>query len=189
MAEELGPEPGAPPEPPSLPEPPPPPTRPTGLDLLKALAIIWTALILANIAVAVIFVTLHIMRGKIGFPAIDPRMLLVGAAVDWVVTFCVITYFAAWKYHRTFHDGFYLYRVSARTVFLSVLIGVGGSIVATIVMRYFATGNAPLYDIAFNESEDGIVRMSLVFAFFAVVVPPLEELYYRGFLFPVFRDC
>jgi membrane protease YdiL (CAAX protease family) len=163
-------------------------TEPSGRDLIVAVAIVWCVGVAAQVLAAIGYVAIAVLRsGHAPDIRETPSMLLCFAVLDWIVTLPIVVYFGCWRYRRSFADGFALYGIPRRTAVISVAIGVGGALAAGVVMTLFGTGNALIYRIAVEETPGGGVHMANLFIMFALLVPPLEELYYRGFIFTILR--
>jgi membrane protease YdiL (CAAX protease family) len=63
-----------------------------------------------------------------------------------------------------------------------VAIGVVGAGGAMTLMHYFSTGESTMAKLV--STEEGLLAVSII----APVAPLFEEMYYRGFIFPVLRE-
>lgn len=157
-------------------------------DLAIALAIIWCCNILLQVVGFGSAMALEFARtGKVSDITESAGILFTLVLLDWVVALPIAYYFSCARYGKSIREGFGLIAVPAGVVSRSFSIGFGGAVVAAVVMSLFATGDAPIYDIAMEESGDGPPTLMIGFMLFAILVPPLEELYYRGFIFPILR--
>ncbi|NUM52894.1 MAG: CPBP family intramembrane metalloprotease [Candidatus Hydrogenedentes bacterium] len=163
-------------------------TEPRFRDLAIALAIIWCCnFLLQIVGVGTFFAIRYAQTGEMPNMDLPPTLLFALVLLDWAVALPIAFYFSCVRSKRSFRAGFGLISVPARVASQSLTIGIVGAIVAGVVMTLFATGEAPIYEIAVDESADGSPTLLFSFLIFAVMVPPLEELYYRGFIFPILR--
>ena len=110
----------------AIPETPPKPDSVRGRDLLAGVAIIWSFEIVIGVAVA----------ASTGFSNKDfsPIVLFVSTLLSVAVALVVSWIFVCKKYHKSLLDGFKLRRVSTGSIVLSVVIGLAGAVVASILM-------------------------------------------------------
>ncbi|HEU4405642.1 MAG TPA: CPBP family intramembrane glutamic endopeptidase [Polyangiaceae bacterium] len=174
------------------PGPLPPPPEPAALaapprraahglrDVVKAMAIIWglDLLFFGSLAVA----TALRPGGKI-----DDSVGLRFAPVDAVITLGVCWLFACRKYRRPFRDGFGLSSARPRTVLAA---GLAGALAALFYgqLAVRGIGNTPT---PMSEWVGKIVSTPNGFLFLLVTFPAIaavEELYYRGFIFPALAE-
>ncbi|MCC6154424.1 MAG: CPBP family intramembrane metalloprotease [Candidatus Hydrogenedentes bacterium] len=156
--------------------------------LLAAIALIWACSLVIQIGAALILVAIEYIRtGKLADPTESMNFLLVLTYVDWSCALAIAFYFACTRVRKPFREAFALKPISLKVAIQSLAIGIAGSLAAAFLLSWFGTGEAPIYDIAMKE-KDGVAGMAIPFILLAVLVPPLEELYYRGFIFPILRS-
>jgi membrane protease YdiL (CAAX protease family) len=156
--------------------------------LLAAIAAIWTCTLLIQVGgFGAVMVRDYLRTGKIGAPPESLALLLSLTYIDWFAALCIAYFVSAVRLRKPLREAFALKPISARVALQSFILGVGGAIAAALLLARFGTGEAPIYDIAINEKE-GVAEIAIPFILLAVLVPPLEELYYRGFIFPILRS-
>ncbi|MFC1453720.1 lysostaphin resistance A-like protein [Verrucomicrobiota bacterium] len=106
---------------------------------------------------------------------------MTSTCISAVATLIVTWALVCRKYRKPFYDGFLITRVSRRTVLVSLLIGVGYALIALLLMSKFSTGKSLLEQIA--RTPIGLTYLLVLM----IALPPVEELYYRGFLFPALQ--
>lgn len=156
-------------------------------DLLIGVAIAWAVDILLSFSVGLVAA----IKGAID--GISPVQVMERlSSMAWLLlptvlisNLCAVTicwYFMCRRYGRSFADGLALHRLPWRYIGLSLVIA--PSVVAFLSLSFFATmeldNNVPIVQLV-NGGGIGL------FAFFAVVVAPMEEIYYRGFVYPILR--
>ena len=166
----------------------------TGRELLVGVAIIWAiavSLIAAgSVAVGVLMAVLCLMQGEeitselIGSWSAKPLFVAFQVGLSLLLAICTATvtwYFLCRRHKRSLKRGYVLAPLSAHSTLACVATGLVCAAIAAVLMSLFSTG------------ESAIAKMTstlpgyLVFAVFAAIAPPLEEMYYRGFLFNTIR--
>ena len=142
-------------------------------DLLVAVAVVWAIEIILAVALATACHPRPVWEFPLGILACT--VLATGA------TFAVVWYHASRKYARPFPEAFAIFDVPPRTLLWSLAIGVGGAVAATALMIALPQGDSPLARM--TARPDGFVAMMAL----AILLPPFEEIYYRGFLFPILK--
>jgi membrane protease YdiL (CAAX protease family) len=104
--------------------------------------------------------------------------LFVIGLLSTAVTFGVCWYFLCEKYKISIFKGFCLHRPNTRVIIGSVIIGLAGSLIAAFLSSKYGTGNSFLAKL--TETYTGLVTLIIM----AIIFPPFEEIYYRGFIFP-----
>ena len=156
-------------------------------DLFKAIGIIWTVEIALNVLAAIV------MLAAAGFKpqALTLRMeyVLPSLALSWIATLCVAWYFSCRKYRCAIRHAFAVKAVPWKTVWRCLLIGAVAAALAGVLMHYLGTGEGYIMDLALNPSDEegGEPTLSPLFLLMLLMVPPFEEIYYRGFLYPALR--
>lgn len=156
-----------------VPAPTPPLRSVRGRDLLMAVGIIWGA----ELAIGVAF--LAVSGGSI--EDARPIPVFISTALGLGVTTLVSWHFVCRKHGRSLLEGFSIRAVSRRTMVVSVVTGVGGAVVALVLINRFGTGES--YMAKLVAEPVGFTLVMLL----ALTAPLVEEVYYRGFLFPVLR--
>ena len=146
-------------------------------DLLKAVGIIWVF----DLLLTTILTIFHEQKllGK-------ASALFITQTLDVLITIPVIWYFACKKYQKPFKQGFSIFKVSIKTIFASILIGFGIALFSNILFLFTklrsAMQDAPITKL--TSTPSGLI----IVAFCAMIIAPfIEELYYRGFLFPILK--
>ncbi len=151
--------------------PEPPPRSANWLDLLIVLAVAWSV----ELVLAVVLVV------AAGGPDLSrvPLGLLAASLIGWAVTLSVAWLFVCRKYGKSFAEGFAVRGVAWWLVLASVAIGVVASVLATLILSALPEGESLMTKLA--KQPMGLFVLIAI----ALVLPPLEELYYRGFLYPI----
>ncbi len=152
---------------------------PTGWDLLIALALIWGFELIGSAVIGVTLVVANPGSDPTAVLMRHPVPLLAFSLVSLVFALSVAWYFLCRKYHKRLTDGFALRAVRLRSILVSILLAVGGMLVAVCLIGDKEPGDSPLTQMLSTPLG------ALAFMALAVIVPPLEELYYRGFLYSV----
>ena len=147
---------------------------PSGRDLIKGIAIIWGA----GICVITISVIPALKRGPEQFEMSPLNMLFITLFCS-IVTFVISWYFVCRKYHRGLVEGFALHKPNKRVIVLSVAIGVAAAVIGGSLIERYAAGES--FMAKFAATPGGLAALIIM----AVVMPPFEEAYYRGFIFPI----
>ncbi len=165
-----------------------PPQKQNSLwTLSAALACIWTCTVLVQVGGFGVIILRHYLKtGHVAMPEESFSFLLSLTYVDWFFALLIAYYVSVIRVRRSVREAFALKPISAAVAAKSFALGVAASIIAAVLLTRFGTGDAPVYDLAIKEKE-GVAEMVLPFILLAVLVPPMEELYYRGFIFPILR--
>ncbi|MCG8405850.1 MAG: CPBP family intramembrane metalloprotease [Phycisphaerales bacterium] len=163
-----------------------------GSDVLIGVACIWCGEVMLSMILG--FILVLIKAPSISeMEQVSSPEFLIAQMPSWLVfgssivsnlwTLAVCWYFVCQKYGKSFANGFALRSVSVWTLLFSVFLGLLGVFAAGILLSNVEEmGDSPLAKMI-STRED-----LLMFSLFAVVIPPFEEIYYRGFLYPVIRD-
>lgn len=118
----------------------------------------------------------------------DPQSVLSSAsfllpvlALNTLLMVAVAHYFACTKYQRGFMEGFALTGVSFRVVAVSAATGCGLAVFGIVLQTLFPAANSFLVQVLKSRA------MIIGWMFFGLLVPPFEELFFRGFMFPAVR--
>jgi len=142
-----------------------------GRDLLAGVGIIW--------AIELAFGAVLALSGGPRAEGAGPIMILVTTMLGTAAVFVVSWGFVCRKYGKSLVEGFAIRRVPRRTLVVSATIGVVSGVVAAVLCFLFSTGESFMHELASTPLGFAVT------AFLALTVPPVEEIYYRGFLFPV----
>jgi membrane protease YdiL (CAAX protease family) len=160
-----------PPEPPSL----------GAVDLLIGVAIVWAAdFLIGGLEIALMLFSGGDLRSG-EMPDLSPLTLIGLSLTSALFAVFVSWHFVCVKYRKRFKSGFAILRVSGRTIAGSVLLGVGGAIVGMFVLGQYA--NEESFMAKLISQPGGLEAICLL----GLLVPPLEEIYYRGFIFSVLQ--
>ena len=155
-------------------------------DLFKALGIIWAVEIVLSVVTAIALLAASGFRPQeltLRVEFIVPSLVL-----SWIVTLSVAWYFACRKFRRPVRQAFALHLISWNTALKCFSLGVATAVIAELLIQFFGNEKGYIVDLALQVDEnDGTESLSLVFVAIAVLVPPIEEIYYRGFLYPTLR--
>ncbi len=158
---------------------PPSARTPTGMDLLVALALIWGFELVAGFGFVVALAGTNAAAEVTTLFSPYPVFALAVTALSLLFALIVSWYFLCHKYRKPFTEGFALHAVRLRSILVSVLLAAGGMLVGVCVLDGQEPDDSPLAHMVSTPLG------ALAFMAWAVIVPPLEELYYRGFLYPV----
>jgi len=150
-----------------------------GVDLLIGVSILWGVEIFTGIALVICLICLSGMPLHI---AEHPLALFASTCISGLATLLVTWILVCRKYGKRFLDGFCLTRVSGRTVLVSLLLGIGYALIAAAISCRYSTGEGLMEEIARSPLGFGCLAVLMIF------IPPVEELYYRGFLFPALQN-
>ena len=146
---------------------------PRGLHLILALAIIWSAIALVATVTAVFVIATG------GDPSnMDPVVILALSLADFVVTGLVCWFFVSWRPRKSVREAFAIAPIAPGVVAAIVV----GSIAAATAVLFIPGGESPMARL--TETTWGFIAVGVL----AVIAPPLEEFYYRGFIQPVFAS-
>ncbi|MCC6698651.1 MAG: CPBP family intramembrane metalloprotease [Candidatus Hydrogenedentes bacterium] len=156
-------------------------------DLFKALGIIWGIEIVLNVFAAMVMLAASGFQPKAMTLRIE--YLLPSLVLSWIATLGVAWYFACRKYRFPILEAFAVRAIPRKTMARCLFIGIVSAVLAGVLMHFFATGEGYIVDLALNpaDEEGGKPTLSPLFVLMLLMVPPLEEIYYRGFLYPALR--
>lgn len=164
----------------------PAPGGPGIVDLLIGVGIAWGIELLSGMIVAVVVFTKAMQGGG------DPEALMTQiGSMAWFLlplTLCsnllaviVCWYVMCRRHRRTLTLGLALGRPRTRFLMLAIAFAFLGNLMAISVLSDdLPAENVPIMQLM----EGGGLGL---FACFAVVIAPMEEIYYRGFLYPILR--
>lgn len=157
------------------------PTSVRGVDLLIGVGIVWAAELLTGVAIGVVLVASGAVSQGDDTLDMSPALLLVSALMSAGFGVCVSWYFVCRKYRLSSRIGFAFSRIGIKTTCLSVLMGIVGAALAAVLLDRYSTGESFMAEV--TSTRDGLIVVCLI----ALILPPFEEIYYRGFIFPVLR--
>jgi hypothetical protein len=163
------------------PAPPPSVRTPTGWDLLIALALIWGFELGGGFGIGVALMVANPGSDPTDVLTQHPVLMLSLSLISLVFAVVVAWYFLCRKYRNRIAEEFALRAVRLRSILVSILLAVGGMLVAVCLIGDQEPGDSPLSQMVSTPLG------ALAFMAMAVIVPPLEELYYRGFLYSVLK--
>jgi len=157
----------------------PKPTWVTGWDLVAGVAILWAVDIGLNVAAGALYALEANLFGSVLAAEVTPFLILVMTVFSSVATLTVTWYFVCKKYNLPFARGFVLKPIGLRGTLVCVVTGLAGAVAAAVVFARVETGESVMAQLA--STPGGLTAITII----ALLVPPVEELYYRGFLYPV----
>ena len=139
-------------------------------DLIKGVAVVWGMNIITN--VAGIFAIKYNLIGDILF-------MFLATAIIITTSFCVSVYFVCVRRGKSLLDGFSITPVR----FPLWLIYILGAIVLSLVLNSFEPETLKQDSILYQilSTKSGKIAVAALIPFASIV----EELYYRGFIFPI----
>lgn len=151
-----------------------PAARDPGLrDLVLGVAIIW--------AIEIVIGLVQAAACKLDFEHIPPWLLAGCVTVSNLCTLWVAWFFICRRCGRSFKEGFAVRSVSRRMVAGSILLGIAAGVLGGLLLDRFGTGESFMAKI--TATPEGLAAIGII----ALLVPPFEEAYYRGFIFPIIR--
>lgn len=147
----------------------------TWVHLLIGVALIWACDLGLGIAQAILTLAFKL-------DSMTPLSIFVTSILSTVWTFAVIGFIVCYRRKLSFFEGFKISRPDTPSLTLYVLLGIGMAIFGNTLYFLFSTHDSIIEKI-FNQPY-GL----LVICVMALVLPPFEELYYRGFLYPCFKN-
>ena len=161
----------------------PKPNSVHGIDLLVGVAIIWSMQMVLAVVFVFWMIVPSVLRGR--HPSFSPEdhpiaVVVISLASALGVAF-VSWIFVCMKYRKSIAGGFRFAVPSGRLVISCILIGIGYGLAAAFVGGHFSTGESFFERVA--STRLGVVCLSVL----VLAVVPAEELYYRGFIFPVIQ--
>ena len=160
---------------------PPKPTSVCGTDLLIGVPIAWGCDLGLGLAIGVVVGLAAGLGGASEFE-LPPAALVVAGLAGGLSGALVAWYFVCRKYGKTLAEGFSLRPMSWGRQVACAVLGVVSAVLVTLVLGEEDIGDSFMADLL--EGPYGLFAVSLL----AVTLPPLEEMYYRGFIFPVLRE-
>lgn len=158
------------------------PSSVQGRDLLIGVALIWVL----ELAIGTVIGVWSVFQGsgsdELASLVLPPGLLLGTTVLANAVAFTVAWYFVCRKYRKSLLQGFGVHMVPGRTLAASFLLGLVGCALAVVLLSRYSTEDSLMAELM------SVPYGLLVINIMALTVPPVEEAYYRGFIFPVLRD-
>lgn len=145
-----------------------------GRDLLLGVLLVW----LAELALGI---TLLLWIGMPPVVEDHPVALLIIGLASSVITVLIAWLFVCRKYNKSFTEGFVIVPVARTTYTIAILIGMAMALVGGTLSSMFSTGEHMFERII--ETPSGLLSLGILI----LLAPVLEEIYYRGFIFPVLQ--
>lgn len=158
---------------------PPPPASAGVRDLLIGVAIVWAVELVFGVGMGLAVGFRAAMTGDPVPTGLPPMWLLTLVIASNANALLVCWYFVCRKYRLRFAEGFAIVRLRPGGYVACVGIGLAAAVVATILMAHWAPGESFMAELA--ATPDGLTVLIII----SLVVPPFEELYYRGFIYPI----
>ena len=143
-----------------------------GVDLLIAVSILW------GLELVMGFILVFSLGASFS-PEEHPVPILLTALISAILTFLITWLFVCKKYGKPFANGFIISRPTKRTYAISLSVGIVYALLAAIPLSRFSTGESLFAEMA--ATPTGLLCVVIL----AMLLPPVEELYYRGFIFPI----
>ena len=143
-----------------------------GRDLLVGVLLVWGCQIALGVGL--------VLCGGRDFKPVDhPMAVMVASMAGAAMTALVSWYFVCFRRGESFREGFRMHLPSRATAVACVLTGFGCAVVGVLLMAAFATGKSDIARLA--ETIEGKLALTAL----GLLLPVVEEMYYRGFAFPV----
>jgi membrane protease YdiL (CAAX protease family) len=149
-----------------------------GMDVLIGVPILWAIEIVLGVILVVCVV---VASGSPEHLENHPVAILIVTYISTAVALLVTWLLVCKKYGKSFCEGFIITRVSKRTVLLSLALGIGYALIAALLSTKFTTGESMIEKLI--STPTGLLCILIL----TVTLPPFEELYFRGFLFPALQ--
>jgi membrane protease YdiL (CAAX protease family) len=152
-----------------------------GFDLLIGVAFVWGMDIVLGTMLGLFVIDGGADITTLDASAFPPMGVLVTSILSAGFACLVSWYFICRRYQKRFMEGFSPAKVSKATVLTCVGIGVLSAILAGLYLGNSDMGDSFMAEL--TSTDEGFLVVMII----ALVVPPFEEIYYRGFLFPIIR--
>ncbi len=150
------------------------PRAPGWVDLVAGVGILWGAEL-------VLGVVLVLGAGLKDPGSMTPGQVLLGTLASFLMILGVVGYFGCRRHGLSWREGLALTRVSRKALIWSVVGGVAIAALGIVLISRFSTGNSPMARMA--AQPGGLAALIIL----ALAAPPFEEMYYRGFLYPILQ--
>lgn len=110
---------------------------------------------------------------------LTPEMILLTTLSSFAAMSGAVWFFACWRYRLPIREGLALVRPGGRATLAAVGGGLALAILGIVLFDHFSTGRSLIVKIV-NQPGGLAAMVSLL-----LLAPPFEELYYRGFLYPI----
>ena len=142
-----------------------------GLDLLIGVPILWVVEVVLGILL-VLWIDVPLALEN------HPIPLLVVTLASGAMTVLVTWFLVCRKYRKSFTDGFLISRPTKKALVVAILIGIVLALAGSVLVNAFSTGKHLFAQM--SSTTTGLVSLTIMI----LLLPPVEELYYRGFIFP-----
>ena len=163
--------------------------RPGVYDLLKVIAVVWPM----ELFVGILAATLSMIENGMPAPGaqfvLSPWAVLATAPISIITTIAICWYFACKRYHQSFRDGLYFNLVPGRDVVKSIALGAVAAFIGGGIMALFGSGDSAISELVAHtdpNNPDKVILHYPILALF-VLVPIVEEIYYRGFIYGIIK--
>jgi len=172
--------------------PPPlplPPSRPGWRELLFAFAIVWPVEIAQGIVILIASSAMQSETDAGGGWVLNPWAFVLTAPFSAAVVIFVCWHFACRRFGRTFSDGLFIIPVPRRVLKQSAALGLALAALGVTIGIFYGSADSLLADLALRPAPDHPDKLKFFYPVLVliVLVPVIEEIYYRGFLFTVFE--
>ena len=108
-----------------------------------------------------------------------PGQVLLGTLASFLMIAAVVAYFGCRRHGLSWRHGLSLRAPSRRAAVGSILGGLALAGIGIFLLSRFSTGNSPMSKLV--AQPGGLATLMVL----ALAAPPFEEMYYRGFLYPI----
>ena len=151
------------------------------LSLLALIGVIWFIEIALGVGLVV---TGYLQTGELDPTELPMAYLLIVSAISWTATLSLCFWWGCKRYGVGLTEGFNVRLVSSAIYKHALIGGVGFAVCATIFLAFAIDETGmPIQNIVENNAEESLWGIPWLFMVFGLMAAPLEELYYRGFLF------
>jgi membrane protease YdiL (CAAX protease family) len=158
-----------------------PRTGPGGFDLLIGVGCAWGMEVASAGALAVIVALQGRSSNEFAFEGLPPLGIIISATTSAVFAALVSWYFVCCRQGRSVRDGLALKKIGTPALLACFGLAVAGAILPILATLAGGTGRSPLARLI--DTREGL----MAFGALALLLPQLEEVYYRGFIFPILR--
>jgi membrane protease YdiL (CAAX protease family) len=152
---------------------PPPEIRiesPSGRDLLIGVGILWTLELVIGI---------WAVSSGLKPEELSPAQILTTTLISAVGTCVVVWTFTCARYRRSWRQGFSILPLGRMALLWSALAGILLAVAASVVLSSMSQGKSFMAKLAARPHGVQVIYL------LALLLPVVEELYYRGFIYPI----
>ena len=168
----------------AVPALPPDANRPGWLDLLSVVAIVWYAIVVLLLGTGFLWWALYGFEEDI---LAGPKELVLDVILAGVAMVACWE-FACRRQGRSMASGLYVLPVPSRTIVVSLATGIGCIALALFFAYLLSSGPSNLQGYLMSSAENDPTGSAPFFLPVLLIIVPLtlcNELYYRGFLYPI----